>query len=181
MPYIDVVLLVVLLVFVLLGFFFGFMHSIASIIGTIAGLILTNKYIDLVFHYVGPYFGNSAVSRIITFILLFVLITRLIGIVFWLLGKVFRVISWIPFAKTFDRLLGAGLGLIEGIIVIGVVLIFSMQVVPKDMLENLLKTSQFAKYFVMMLGLVPFALPTDTKTLIETTTSFLSKLKTMSK
>ena len=175
MPYIDVVILVILLVFVLLGFFFGFLHSIGSIIGTIAGLILANKFIDIVFNFIGHYFGNSSITRIVVFILLYVLFTRLIGVVFWLLGKVFRIISWIPFAKTVDRLLGAGLGLIEGVIFIGVVLVFSMQVVPKEILSELLKTSTFTKYFVTILSFIPFILPTDIKSLMETATKLISK------
>lgn len=173
MAYVDLGILIVICLFVGMGFFFGFLHSIGSIIGTIASFILANRFIDPIFQYVGPIFGNSTISRIIIYILTYVIFTRLISVVFWLLGKVFRIVSWIPFAKTIDRLLGAVFGLIEGLIVVGVILLFSMNVVPKETLSSLLATSVFAKYFVSILSLLMYFLPSSVKQLIETATKLI--------
>jgi len=71
--------------------------------------------------------GAGFASRIIAFILIFTVINRLAGLVFWLVNKIFNIISFIPFTKTINRVLGAVLGLIEAALVLGVILAFIMQ------------------------------------------------------
>jgi len=175
MPLIDIFLLFVLLTFVLLGFFFGFLRTIGSIIGTIVSFYFANQFIDPVFAFLSTWIGGGAMARIVTFILLYALFSRLVAIVYWLLGKVFRIVSWIPFAKTADRLLGALFGLLEGSIVVGVVLLFAMHVVPKEMFESLFTTSTMARSFVTILKFVSFLLPETSKQILETAKLFISQ------
>ena len=129
MGFIDIVLLVIVGSFVLFGFFFGFVHTLGSLIGSIVGIFLTTRLIDPAFNQFGFIFGGGNAARVIIFIILFMLISRLVGIVFWFLGKIWDVLSFIPFAKSFDRLLGGIFGCIEGIVIVGVLIFYAKYLV----------------------------------------------------
>lgn len=118
MSYLDIILLVVLAGFTLFGFWSGFLQSIGSIIGTIAGLIIANQYFTQVSLWVIARTGwGQNTARVVTFILLYIVIARGIGLLFWVAEKVLRLV---PLGKTTNRLLGAALGLIEGVLAIGI-------------------------------------------------------------
>ena len=55
-------------------------------------------------------------------IILFVLITTIVGFAFVLIEKIFDLISIIPFTKLINQLLGGALGLLEGSLTLGLIL-----------------------------------------------------------
>lgn len=118
MSYLDIILLVVLAAFTLFGLWSGFLQSIGSIIGTIAGVILANEYFIPVSLWVVARTGwGENTARVVTFLLLFVVMSRLIGLVFWLAEKILRLV---PFGRMVNRVSGAVLGFVEGMIAVGV-------------------------------------------------------------
>ena len=163
MGLIDIILLVVVGAFVLFGFFFGLVHTLGSLIGSIVGIFLTTRLIDPAFERFGFFFGGGNFGRIILFIILFFLITRLVGLVFWLLGIVWDLLSFIPFAKSLDKIFGAFFGLIEGIIIVGVVVFYATQVLPEDTLLAAIETSAVAKYLLALVSAMQVLLPESLK------------------
>ncbi len=145
--------------FVLFGFWFGFIHTIGSLVGTFVGTIFATRLIDPVselFAFIGM---DSGIGKVILFILLFLLITRLVGLVFWLLGKIFGFVKHIPFAKSANRLLGGLFGFIEGVIVVGVVAYYAMQILPEDTLLTWLESSAVAEYLIGAVSVLQFMMP----------------------
>ena len=121
----DIILLIILSSFVFYGLFFGLIRTLGSLIGWLAGLWLTFVFYLTVFDWVkNLFFGHELAGKVITFIVLFTLINRLIGFIFVLLDRTFDLISIIPFLKTINRLAGAALGFIEGGLVLGLALLF---------------------------------------------------------
>ena len=124
----DVVLIIILAGFVFYGLFFGLIRTVGSLFGIVGGLWLTLIFYLTVFGWVKDlFFGHELAGKIITFIVLFTLINRLVGFVFALLDRAFDLISIIPFLKTINRLAGAALGFVEGGLVLGLALIFISQ------------------------------------------------------
>lgn len=118
MSYLDIILFVVLVAFTLFGLWSGFLQSVGSIIGTIAGLVVANQYFAHVSLWVIERTGwGQNTARVVTFILLYIVIARGIGILFWVAEKILRLV---PFGKTTNRLFGAALGLVEGVLAIGI-------------------------------------------------------------
>lgn len=118
MSYLDIVLIGALAAFALFGFWSGFLQSIGSIIGSIAGLLVANQYFAQVSLWVIERTGWSQnTARVVTFLLVYIVIARGIGLLFWVAEKILRMV---PFGKTTNRLLGAALGLIEGVLAIGI-------------------------------------------------------------
>lgn len=123
MSYLDIILLVVLAGFTFFGFWSGFLQSIGSIIGAIAGAVLANQYFVPVSGWVIARTGwGENTARVVTFLLLFIVMARIIGLVFWLAEKIMHLV---PFGRLVNRISGAALGFIEGIIVVGVFMYLS--------------------------------------------------------
>lgn len=117
----DYILLQILFFFAFAGFFFGAMHTLGALLGTIAGVLLGGRYYELVATYIP--LQSESITKVLAFVLIFIVASRLVGLLFWMLDKMFKVLSIIPFLKTFNRLLGALLGGAEGIIILGVILL----------------------------------------------------------
>lgn len=167
MGFIDIFLIVIIGAFVLFGFFFGLFHTLGSVIGTIVGIIFASRLVDPAFSTFGFLFGGGTAAKIILFILIFFLITRLVGLVFWFLSKFFHFFSWIPFLRSFDRVLGALFGFIEGVIVVGVVLFYAMQVLPDDTLRNVLETSRVADFLIVTMTTLQVFFPESARQAVE--------------
>ncbi len=125
MSFFDVILICIIVGFGFFGFWFGFVHTIGSLIGTVLGVYLATRwYYPLsgwIIHFTG-WTGNFI--KVIVFILVFVIINRIVGIIFFLIDKALSIFTRLPFIHAFDRFLGFAFGIGEGIIVIGVVLYF---------------------------------------------------------
>ncbi len=118
----DLILLITLLLFAGAGYRFGLIHAVGSLVGLAVGLIIAGKTYALVatkiLFLVG---GQESLARFIAYVALFVLVNRGIGAVFWLLEKFYNVMAIVPGLRLINRSLGALLGLIEGVLILGVI------------------------------------------------------------
>lgn len=149
MPTVDLILLIILFGFVLYGFWFGLIHTLGGLVGVVVASILATRLYEPFGEWVHLIFGGPQnIVEIITFIILFFLITRLVGFAFYILDRIFKFISIIPFLKSINRLLGAVLGFAEGVFLIGGILLV-MAVVPfGPRMESAISASRVARYLV---------------------------------
>jgi membrane protein required for colicin V production len=119
----DFILLGIILVVGFLGFKRGFLESLGSIFGIVIATIIASRF----YPGVASWFGDSNLSNIIAFIIIFSLTVKLVSILFWVLGKLFQIVTVLPFVSSFDRLLGLILGIVEGILILAVVLNFFLK------------------------------------------------------
>ncbi|MFH1193399.1 MAG: CvpA family protein [bacterium] len=162
MVLIDFILLIVLGGFALFGLWFGLIHTAGALVGTALGVFLSSRWYEGVAIWAQSKFaGDLNVWKVITFILLFILINRLIGLLFYILEKMFNIITSLPFLKSIDRLAGAALGLLEGAVVIGG-LVFIANRFPFGLEQKLFAASAFKNFFLgvfnILMPLVPQAL-----------------------
>lgn len=120
---IDIVLIIFLAGFVFYGLFFGLIRTLGALAGAIAGFFLAAKFYLFAFNYIqNLFFGHDNIGKIITFIILFTIINRLVCFIFALINKTYDIISIIPFLKTINRLAGAVFGFLLGGVVLGFLL-----------------------------------------------------------
>ncbi len=125
----DLVLVLVLFIFITFGFVLGLVQAIGSLVGLALGTWLAGHYYQPLAAWLTPIFlGHSIAANIVAFTLIFAVSNRAVGLLFWILNKIFNLVSIIPFTKTLNRILGAVLGLIEGVLASGVVLYFISQI-----------------------------------------------------
>ena len=162
---VDVILVVIIALFVLFGFLFGLVHTLGSLVGTILGTVLASRLIEPAFEKFGSFLGGGAIAKIVLFIVIFILISRVIGLLFWVVEKVLGIFAMVPFAKTFNHLLGAIFGFVEGVIVVGVVLFFALQYLPNDAVRAALEQSNVATYLLAITAAIQVMYPEAAKTI----------------
>lgn len=163
MPFIDVVLLVIIFGFALFGLWFGLVHTVGSLMGTIAGAYLASRWYEPFANMVIDITGwDVNLSRVLVFILAFLIINRLVGFAFWIVDKVLSVFTHMPFIRSIDRLLGLFVGIFEGLLTVGLIIYFIERFpLAAPFMERLADsrvapyTASFAEY---LLPLLPDAL-----------------------
>jgi len=145
----DLILLLVLGGFVLYGLWFGLINTLGVLVGTIAGAFLAARWYEPVADWAGFIFGGHAnLAKVVCFLILFVIINRLVGLLFWLIDKIFSFFKIIPFLSTINRLLGAVFGFLEGILVLGLTLFVAERYPLGDWFVNSLADSKVAHYLI---------------------------------
>jgi uncharacterized membrane protein required for colicin V production len=125
MTILDISLIVILFFFVASGYRFGLIVTLGNLIGTVVGVLVAGHYFEAGATVLdGILLGNENLARVAAFVIIFILASRFIGLVFWMINKFFKVISAVPFLKSINRLAGAFLGFLEGAVIIGVALVF---------------------------------------------------------
>lgn len=119
----DYILLGIIFILAVLGFKKGFLESLGSIVGIIAAAIIASRF----YPHVAGWFGGTNLSNIIAFIVIFGVAIKVVSLLFWVMGKIFRIITVLPFISSFDRLLGFVLGLVEGIFILAIILNFALK------------------------------------------------------
>lgn len=141
MVILDYILLGIILIIALLGFKKGFIESLGSVLGLILAAVIASRY----YLIVGAWFGGSNLSHIIAFILIFGVSIKIISLLFWVVGKVFQIITVLPFISSFDRLLGLILGCVEGIFILSIILFFILKYPLNNWLMDQMAASAVAK------------------------------------
>ncbi len=159
MTFIDILLVVIILGFVFFGLFFGLVHTIGSLLTTVLGLIVAMHFVNPAFETFGFMLGGGQTARVITFIFVFFLSSRLLSLILKFFGGLFSWFTYIPFASTFNRILGAGFGLVEGMLVVGAVIFYAMQILPDDTLLHALEGSFLAKFLVATMSALQVFFP----------------------
>jgi uncharacterized membrane protein required for colicin V production len=156
----DSILLLFIAGFVAAGFFAGLFQTLGSILGTFLGyFVAIRNYADLAAWLEPAFAKNHSAASVVAFIIIFLLINRLVGLVFWVLSKAFQWLRFIPFYSIMNRIAGALLGLIESFIVIGIVLKTAGSFIGPSGFSDSIAGSQFAQMLIGVADLYNFVLP----------------------
>lgn len=167
MSYFDIALLVVVAGFVFNGLSKGLIRLLGNIVGLIIGAFIASRFYLQFYQWSHSFFGGrDSLGKVISFIVVFIVVTMLVDWVFVLLEKVFNLISIIPFTKTINRLLGGALGLLEGSLFIGLILfVVSRYAWIGSLFGDKLVSSQVAPFFLKVVKIVMPVLPEALKAL----------------
>ena len=157
----DVILLLILAGFVFYGLFFGLIRTAGALAGVIIGAWAANYWYLEVFSWIqNLFFGHNNLGKIITFIILFSLINRLVCFAFAVLDKTFSLLSIIPFLKTFNRLAGAILGFVLGGLLLGLILyVISNYAIIGIFINKWMVDSQVAPFLIKFINMLKPLLP----------------------
>ena len=160
-PLIDVILVALLGFFIAYGLFYGLIRTFGIFAGVILGAIIASRTYLLVAGWIEPvFFGYNNLGKVLTFLILFTLINRLVGFLFYLLDKAFNIISIIPFLKTFNRLGGAVMGFVTGSLALGLMIyVTSRYSFLTHWFGQLLTDSQIAPFMLKVNNLLLPLLP----------------------
>lgn len=125
MSFFDLALAIIIGGFGLFGLWFGLVHTLGSLVGTVLGVYLASRYYGILADWLINLTGwTGNFPRVIMFIIAFVVINRLVGLLFWFFDRAFSIITRLPFVNSLNRLLGLAFGLLEGVLAIGIIFYF---------------------------------------------------------
>jgi len=163
----DISLLIILAAFVFSGLFKGLIRSLGHVVGLIIGAYIASHYYLLFFEW-GKNLaaGHENIGKVVAFIVLFIVATRLTDLVFKLIEKFFNLIAIIPGSKYINNLLGAVLGFIEGSLFLGLILyVVSRYAVLGFFFGDNLNTSLIAPFLLKIVRIILPILPEALKAL----------------
>lgn len=114
----NIILVLALIAFVGSGLKDGFIYALGRIVGAVIGFLVA-KYFYIQLAFVFSPFMPAGWAKVIAFLLIFMVATRVMGWIFKAIDKTFNFIAIIPFMKSINHVLGAFLGLLEGILIMG--------------------------------------------------------------
>ncbi|MFH1789448.1 MAG: CvpA family protein [bacterium] len=169
MSYFDIAIICIIAAFGLFGLWFGLVHTIGSLIGTLLGLFLASRYYAHLADWLINITGWSTnFSKVLMFIVSFIIIARLVGLIFWIIERALGIITKLPFIRGLNHLLGALFGVIEGTIVIGVSIYFISRFPLSFGFMESLANSSMAPLVVQPVKLLLPLIPTAIKFLQST-------------
>lgn len=156
MTFLDIVLLLILFGFFWSGFKSGLVGAIGGLIGLFVGVGVAGRSYASASAIFQAFGAVPTLADILGFLAVFVIITNIVGIGFWIINKAFNILAMIPGVKMLNRLGGAILGLVEGVCILGVTLHFSARLPEVDIITDALQASTLVPILTGVSGwLVP--------------------------
>lgn len=160
MSFFDLVLLIIIGGFGLFGLWFGLIHTLGSLVGTVFGVFLASRFYEMLGNWLANITGwQGNFPKVVMFIIAFLIINRLAGLLFWFADKLFSVITQLPFMNSLNRLLGLAFGLAEGAIVLGIIFYFIAKFPVGQWFMAMLSASKIAPYTVSFASILWPLLP----------------------
>ncbi len=151
----DIAVIIILLVTLILGLIKGLVRQVIGIAAVIIGLILAVRYYHQVSAVFGRAFASERWASFVAFALIFIVVLVLGGLISYLVCKLLCG----PL-RFIDHLLGGALGLIQGILICGVI-VFALLAFPVN--KELLTESRLAPYCYWLTRAMVQVIPEDLK------------------
>ena len=157
----DLVLLLFMAGFVFYGLCFGLIKTGGSLAGVVIGAWGAGRLYLIFFSFAKNLaFGHEDWGKSVSFFICFVIINRLVCLLFALLDRAFHFVAIVPFLKTINRLGGAVLGFMEGGLVIGLMIFVAGRYsIIESWLGGLLANSQLAPFLIQFANVLKPLLP----------------------
>lgn len=155
----DLILIIILIVFVLLGFWYGFIHTLGTVFGTFVGAFIAGLGYEWLGGVLENFWPNPNLMKIFAFILIFLLVNRLVGFLFYIIDAFFNFLTIIPFLKTINRVLGGILGFFEGLLITGLSLFVIVRFPVSEWFTEVLQSSNILPWFIKVSELLQWMLP----------------------
>ncbi len=159
----DLIILIAFLGFIGSGFWFGFIHTLGTIIGVVVGILAAGSLYDGISSFFQLFLFKPAVADVLAFIVIFVAVSQLVGWMMKAFDAGFKIVRFIPFVGSANRLAGALLGFVEGALVIGVILYVASNFNLSPWLNEAIDNSILAGLFMTIASIVTPLLPASLK------------------
>ena len=158
MGYIDIFISAFLLYGLIRGLYKGFINELASVIGLLLGVYLASKFKSVLSYYLQEIIDwQENYLSFLSFVILLVLTILIVSVAGKLITKVAKTIA----LGMFNKLLGAGVGLLKNVLILSIiVIVFTMGNNSLKLVEeNKLELSIYYKPFNKMSDLIsPYVL-----------------------
>jgi membrane protein required for colicin V production len=134
----------------------GFFYEVFSLAGVIVGYLLAAWEYGRLANRLAPYVKSGWVAEITAFLVIFLAVVILAGI----LGRILRWLLKKAGLRWFDRLLGAAFGLLRGVLLVAITLLAVTTFAPGS---RWLAGSELAPYFIVLARAASWVAPAEVR------------------
>ncbi len=121
-----------------------------NLLASILGIVLSVRFYDIFFEtfpFIG--FGSDGLGRVLSFIVVLSIISFILSFGFKFLAKILKIITSLPIISFFNRLMGGVFGLLQGLFIIGAILLVLSHYAFLDSLLNfVISNSEISPAFI---------------------------------
>ncbi len=153
MNILDIIIIAAVIFFLIRGIFRGIVREIGSLAGVVLGIWLANAYHPTLAVLLKAFIPPGKYLPLIAFAVIFLVVLVLCNLLGWFFKKLFQKIflGWV------DRILGACLALLKGIVLSYLIIVLVTFLVPRD--SSLIKQSRLTPVIISayqaMVELIP--------------------------
>jgi membrane protein required for colicin V production len=142
MNWLDIVLLLILIVSVVTSFRKGFSREVIGLVAVIAALLAGSWFYGTAGSFLAPYLSSRALANLLGFLLVFGIVMLAGAAVSAVLGRFLKVTG----LSIFDHILGAGFGVVRGLVVAVAMILALMAFTPGEQAPSSVVHSRLAPY-----------------------------------
>ncbi|RJO59419.1 CvpA family protein [Candidatus Parcubacteria bacterium] len=142
----DIILLILLFGFVWAGFWYGLIQTLGGIVGVIAGAVIAGRTYAVAAGWLGGAGARAGLAEWLAFSVIFVIVNRAVAMATGSVGKILNVVKVVPLVGSANRLGGALVGLVEGLLVLGLIIAMAQRFELSPQLVELLDNSRVANF-----------------------------------
>ena len=165
----DMAIVVILSYCVIRGIFRGLIKELSSIIGVLACFYAAYTYYAGFAGFFSRWITNESFLNITSFLLIFCTVFFLVSIV----GLVIKYVLNIAYMGWFDRICGAGFGLLKGVLIISILLIIFTAFLPQG--DPIVRNSVLAPHLTLVSEKMAKVISKDMKDLFSSNLKALKK------
>ena len=165
----DITLAIVLLFFFLRGIFRGFIKEIAGIVGLILGFMAATTSYQAAASLLEPYLANPDYRQAAGFAAVFIVVFILVSLAGVILDKIVKI----AVSRVANSLLGAGVGLLKGLVLSSVLLMIATGFIRPD--NNFFNKSVAWPYMQYISNGLKSVVPEDLRQALEKKAQMLPK------
>lgn len=156
MNWLDILIVAMLAVFIVEGVTRGFVRQIVGLTALLLGIVLGVWFYGSAGSFLLPYVSKPAIASLLGFLIVFVGVQLLGGLVGWSLSKAMKAtgLGWL------DRLMGAAFGTLKAALA-GVVLVLALTAFPVKPLPDAVARSRFAPYLIDASHVITYLAPRE--------------------
>jgi len=158
MNWLDIIIIIALAGSVIYSVVKGFVKEVFFLAGVVAGLLVALRGYSYLAVYLYPTIGNPATAKILSFLIILSVIFAIFKIIGWRTGKAFQQAG----LTSLDRILGAVLGGLKGVVIVSVALLLLIGFTFDG--ERYVAGSRLSPYFLEFSSLLSRALPKKVRT-----------------
>lgn len=171
MSALDIGLIIYMLLHTLSGIKRGLIHVVGSLVGMVIGAYVALHYSAAIAKWFAgiAHFDIQQLGKWVTFLIVFIVISQIVGFLFWIAERAFGFLVRLPFISSINHMLGGILAFFEGAFILGLALYYA-KYLPVPELDHAIALSKFAPWFIkisqIFLPLIPDAIKEAMKGLI---------------
>lgn len=109
--------------FIVNGLYKGIIKMIGSIVALFAGIFIASRFYLIFFDWFSGFIsGSENILKIVSFVIVLLLSSKIIELIFVLIEKVFKLAAFIPGTKLINNILGGVFGLVLASLLLGTLL-----------------------------------------------------------